>query len=167
MINQHMLPAIRVHRHSMEWSTISGEVGWGTLWQNSQLQGLIWKQCKSSYLRVYWVDPCSQGFTTQVPELLVALGPMCHKKMELSCGQAIFYPCPTWPLPCPGAVIYRRGWYPSTGFWHYMLPSQRKSGSFTGFWTVHHWACPGGGGGSSALGNRSLVGRVWQLHWPQ
>lgn len=167
MINQHILPAFRVYRHSMGCSAISGEVGWGTLWQDSQLQGLIWRQCKSSYLRVYWVDPCSWRFTIQVPELPVAPDPMCHEKLDLSYRQAIFYPCLTWSLPCPGAVTCRRGWYPNTGFWHYILPSQRKSGSFTGFWTMYHWTCPGGGGGSSELCDRSSAGRVWQLYWPQ
>ena len=31
MINQHILPAFRVHRHSMGCSAISVEVGWGSL----------------------------------------------------------------------------------------------------------------------------------------
>lgn len=32
---------------------------------------------------------------------------MLQKTGLISCGQAIFYPCPTWPLPCRGAVTCR------------------------------------------------------------
>lgn len=34
---------------------------------------------------------------------------MLQKTGPTSCRQAIFYPCPTWPLPCRGTVTCRRG----------------------------------------------------------
>lgn len=168
MINQHILPALRVHRHRMGCSAISREVGWGSpVAKSSVLWGLIWRQCKSSYLRVYWVDPCSWRFAIEVAELLVALYRMCCKNWTYLLRASNVLSMSYMAFALSWCCDMQKRWYPDMGFWHHILPSQRKSSSFTDFWTMHHWACPGGGGGSSELGNRSSVGRVWQLYWPQ
>lgn len=97
---------------------------------------------------------CSWGFTIPSPELLVALDPLGCENLDLSCRKALFYPCPAWPLPCPGAVRCRRVWNPP---WAFSIASPRKSGSFTLFWTMQH-SCPEGAGGTCELSLGSSSG---------
>lgn len=93
------------------------------------------------------------------PELLVALDPLGCKNLDLSCRKALFYPCPAWLLPCPGAVRCRRVWYPRIGFFH---PFSKEECQFTVFWTKHH-SYPEGAGRTCELSHRSSVRRVWEL----
>lgn len=164
MINQHVLPAFRVHRHSVGCSAVNGEEGKR---QNFWLWGLLWRQWKFSYLGACWGTLCSWGFTVPSPELLVALDPTGCESLDLSCRKALFYPCPAWPLPCPGAVGCRRLWYPP---WAFSIPSQRRSGTFTVFWTVQppalrvqgecvNWATDVHSGGAGSCRNTYFRGR--------